>query len=423
MGGSHSNIVADMITADVIIIGAGAAGLMTAISASETEDKKIILLDSSPFPGKKILMSGGGRCNITNADLNFKNYFGESPNAVKKVILQFPPEKVIDFFHQHQVKTKIEKPWNKYFPVSDDAKTVLNALLSIVRQQNIHQHFDEKVISFNPDDNGHWQIETHKNRYKTKQIVLAFGGFSYPHTGSDGSLWKNLTRLEIPLIEPHPALTPLKTSDKITHELSGLTHWCGFTVFRDNDRIFTENNSLLFTHDGLSGPGILDISQWFTHQKPNHEFKLEISFLSEKNDEELSAIITTEALKNPSLQIEKFLQHNLPNRLSVMLTSLSDCSGKSLNQLTKKDRQNLIRNILHFTPTISGHFGYKKAEVTAGGIPFSEIDLKTMQLKRFPGLFAVGEVVNVHGIVGGYNFQWAWSSGWVCGKSLKQPVV
>lgn len=419
MGDSHTGAVAVMITSDIIIIGAGAAGLMTAISASEKSDRKIILLDSSPFPGKKILMSGGGRCNITNANLNFKNYFGESPNAVKKVILQFPPEKVIDFFNRQNVKTKIEKPWDKFFPVSDDAKSVLNALFAVVRQQKILQHYDEKVLSFQPTNEEKWQVETNRNKYLTKQLVLAFGGFSYPHTGSDGSLWKNLTTLGISIAEPHPALTSLKTADKITHQLSGLTHWCGFQILQNQNKIFSEENSLLFTHDGLSGPGILNVSQWFTADKPNTSCKLEISFIPEMNDEELSNTLTTEALKNPSHQIEKFLQSKLPNRLAVMLTSLSDCSGKTLNQLTKKDRQHIIRNTLHFSPTINGHFGYKKAEVTAGGIPFSEIDSKSMQLKRFPGLFAVGEVVNVHGIVGGYNFQWAWSSGWVCGKSLE----
>lgn len=403
---------------DVIIIGAGAAGLMTAISTNRHHpNAKILLLDSSPFPGKKILMSGGGRCNVTNAELDFKNYFGESPNAIKKVILQFPPKDVVRLFEDEGVQLKIEKPWFKYFPVSNQAKTILDVLLGLIKRKSIQRAFGETVLSFSLFTN-QWKVVTPNHDYITDKLVLASGGFSYPHTGSDGRLWKLAEKMGISIVKEQAALTPLKTSDNIFHLLSGLTIDCQFKIYGHSKLIFTEINSLLFTHDGLSGPGILNISHWFTTKAPNNVFKLEISFLPESNEDIFLTTLKLTVHQQPKQKIETFLQTLLPIRLSETLCHLSQCPNKPLNQLTTNDKKNLTRLLFHFEPNISGHFGFKKAEVTAGGIPFSEINLKTMELKRFPGLYAVGEIVNVHGIVGGYNFQWAWSSGWVCGKNL-----
>lgn len=402
---------------EILIIGGGAAGMMTAISAALHQKEKVTLLDSSAKPGQKILMSGGGRCNITNAKLEFSNYFGESPNAIKKVILQFPPEKVIEFFNTEGLQTKIEKPWNKYFPATDQAESVLQVLTKKLKQLNVELIYPEKVEDFF-QENELWVIKTDRQHYTTKKLILAFGGFSYPHTGSDGLLWKVLDRLHIEIKKPRPALTPLKTADSFTHQISGVTHWVKIKVIQNNKLIFSEENSVLFTHDGLSGPGILNASQWFTHSKMTDEFILEFSFLPDETEELFDLKILTFSQNYPNTKIEKFLSQFIPNRLAEVITTQTKTSGKTLNQLTKTERKETLKFLFHFRPSVSGHAGYKKAEVTAGGIPFSELDLKSMQLKKFPNLYAVGEVVNVHGIIGGYNFQWAWSSGWVCGKNL-----
>ena len=402
---------------NILIIGSGAAGMMTAISAGIHGARNITLLDVSPNPGMKILMSGGGRCNITNANLDFKNYFGESPNAIKKVILQFPPEKVIEFFENEGLSTKIEDPWKKYFPVIDDAQSVLNVLFNKLKELEVELIYPQKVTDFFPENNV-WIVKSDSHVYETVQLVLAFGGFSYPHTGSDGSLWRVLKKLKIDIKNDHAALTPIKTSDKDTHDISGVTQWCKISVKQAEKIIFTENNSILFTHDGLSGPGILDISQWFTSREFSNLYKLELSFLPDKNKEEFEQIILNSAPENQKQLVSKLLSKFIPNRLSELISIRTKTVGKSVNQLSKSERKEILTQLFHFSPTVSGHFGYKKAEVTAGGIPFSEMDLKTMQIKKYPNLFAVGEVVNVNGIIGGYNFQWAWSSGWVCGKNL-----
>ncbi len=402
---------------NILIIGSGAAGMMTAISAGIHGAKNIALLDVSPNPGMKILMSGGGRCNITNANLDFKNYFGESPNAIKKVILQFPPKQVIEFFESEGLSTKIEEPWKKYFPFDDKAESVLKVLLRKLKELDVELIYPEKVTDFFPEQD-YWIVETDRDSYQTKKLVLAFGGFSYPHTGSDGSLWRVLKKLGIELKNDHAALTPIKTFDKDTHDISGVTQWCEISVKQNDKIIFAEDNSILFTHDGLSGPGILDISQWFTSREFSNLYKLELSFLPDKNEEEFEQIILNSAPDNQKQLVSKLLSKFIPNRLSELISVRTKTVGKSVNQISKSERKEILNQLFHFSPTVSGHFGYKKAEVTAGGIPFSEMDLKTMQIKKYSNLFAVGEVINVNGIIGGYNFQWAWSSGWVCGKNL-----
>ncbi|MCA0447415.1 MAG: aminoacetone oxidase family FAD-binding enzyme [Bacteroidetes bacterium] len=400
----------------VIIAGAGAAGLMAAISAGRAGAKNVLLLDASERPGTKILMSGGGRCNITNAEMDFRNFRGESVNGIKKVILQFPPDKVVDFFISAGVKTKVEEPWNKVFPVSDSASNVLNSLLAEVRKYDISFKYPVKLNSLS-QVGSIWECETDKGSFSSETVILATGGFSYPHTGSDGSIWTVLRNMGVTLVQPRAALTPLKCSDHDLHALSGLTVWCRIKVRENGKEVFNHENSLLFTHDGLSGPGILNASEWFTDQKLRKVTELTIGFFPEENENEVREWLTDEIKNNPTIKLSKLLRTKLPDRLAAVLINRLDFTDISIGQLPREKRNKLIALLTDFKPDISGHSGFKKAEVTAGGVPFSEINLATMEVKQFPGLFLAGEIINVHGIIGGYNFQWAWSSGWLAGKS------
>ncbi|MBN8706192.1 MAG: aminoacetone oxidase family FAD-binding enzyme [Bacteroidetes bacterium] len=394
---------------------------MSAISAKRAGADQVLLLDASERPGTKIVMSGGGRCNLTNAELDFRDFRGESANGIKKVILQFPPEKVIQFFNSLGVKTKTEEPWHKIFPVSDSAQTVLSTLLNEVRKNHVNLKFPEKVISFS-FDKSLWKVTTQNEVFLGRSLVLAPGGFSYPHTGSDGVLWKVLEKLGVSLVSPKAALTTLKCSDQDLHTLSGLTIWCRFRVRVDGKVIFNQENSLLFTHDGLSGPGILNASEWFTGNDLKKPAELSISFFPNENENEIRDWLGSEIKKTPASKLIRLLKTKLPERLAVALENRLDSPDISIGHLSKEKRNKLIELLTDFKPVISGHSGYKKAEVTAGGIPFSELNLATMEFKRFPGLYAAGEIVNVHGIIGGYNFQWAWSSGWVAGKSASEKI-
>lgn len=401
-----------------IIIGAGAAGMMTAISARLHGAEDIAIIDASRRIGLKILMSGGGRCNITNADLDFKKYFGESSRAIRKIILQFPPEKMIHFLKENGVKTKVEEPWNKYFPVTDKAGTIVEALLDKLAELNVTILHPVKVNNFQQQSKG-WGLSTSEGEFECQNLVMAFGGFSYPHTGSDGTLWPKLKSLGIKVKKDHAALTPIRTSDCDAHELAGVALWCLLKVRckKSNKVVFQDSNSCLFTHSGMSGPGILNISQWFTGDNPEN-YQLEVSFLPEMNEEEFRGEFTEVSRKRNKEKVFTYLSEKVPKRLAQMICQRAKLDKTTLGQVSKKQRSAMVQNLFYFTPKISGHFGYKKAEVTAGGIPFSEIQLTNMSIKDHPGLYAVGEVVNVHGVIGGYNFQWAWSSGWICGKCL-----
>lgn len=405
----------------VIIAGAGAAGLMAAISAERAGAKRILLLDASERPGTKIVMSGGGRCNITNADLDFKNFRGESVNGIKKVILQFPPEKVIQFFNYAGVQTKIEAPWNKVFPVSDLATSVLNALLKEVKLLGISFKYPAKIKSFSRVGSK-WKVECGGGSFSGETLILATGGFSYPHTGSDGSLWSVLKKMGIEVIPPKAALTPLKCSDHDLHSLSGLTVWCRLFVRESGKVVFNQENSLLFTHDGLSGPGILNASEWFTDPEIKKFTELSIHFFPEKNENEVREWLSDEIRKNPVKKLSKLFKAKLPDRLAETVIKRLETGDISIGQLPREKRNTLLSLLTDFKPVISGHSGFKKAEVTAGGVPFSEINLASMELKKLPGVFIAGEIVNVHGSIGGYNFQWAWSSGWLAGKSSAAKI-
>jgi len=400
---------------EVIIIGAGAAGLMATLSALTAGGRRILLLDASENPGGKIRMSGGGRCNITNSCLDLHLYRGESVHAVKKVILGFPPEKVMEFFESAGVRLKSEAPWNKVFPVSDSAETVLRALLRGLKSEEITFRFPEKVETFYREEAG-WVVQTNRARYFSKTVLLAPGGFSYPHTGSDGKLWGCLSRLGISIQQPKPALTPLKTRESGLHDLAGLTVWVKTTVRETGKVVFSEKNSLLLTHDGFSGPAAMNVSEWFSETGQN-QTTLEIHWIPDQNENGIRNWLLQEIAASPSKKMPSVLKSVLPERLAVVFCRMAGISEVSLNQIGKSRLSALITLLTAFSPEITGTSGFKKAEVTSGGIRFSELELSTLELRRFPGLFAAGEIINVHGIIGGYNFQWAWSSGWLAGLS------
>ena len=395
-----------------IIVGAGAAGMMTAIAAANHGAKRILILNATPRLGLKILMSGGGRCNITNAKLQYQKFYGESKNAIKKIIKQFPPQKVIDFFEEEGLKTKVEEPWYKYFPVDNKAKSVLDTLLNKLKKLDVQIEYPVVVDKFSFVENC-WHVSAQDKQYSCDHLVIASGGFSYPHTGSDGKLWQNLAQMGIQMKKPIPALTPIKTSNTLFHKLKGLSLPCMVMVKKQQKTIHQEHNSVLFTHFGLSGPCILNISHWFTDNAT--DTTLVVNLLPQYQRD----VFEKELLQQPhNAKVANFLQQFFQRRLGETLVAMSCPLEQTIGQLTKKQRKSLLNNIFEQHFQVTDTLGYKKAEVTCGGVEFSEVDLKTMELKNFPQLYVVGEIVNVHGDIGGYNFQWAWSSGWVCGKAI-----
>lgn len=400
-----------------LIVGAGAAGMMAAVAAGLHGAKDVVLLDGSPRPGLKLTMCGGGRCNLTNSQLQWDGFSGESQSAIKKVIRQFPPERVVQFFESAGLKLKIEEPWHKYFPANDSAHAVVKLFHRKLEELHMPIVYPRKVNNFYPDAGG-WQVVTEQAIYWAQQLVLAAGGLSYPQTGSDGSIWNILRNLGVSLEEPYPALTPLFTSDTDFQSLTGIALPCRVKVKQAGKTIFEDGNPVLFTHIGLSGPAILNCSQWFTKKTAPDQLTLTISFLPEYRPDQFEQELIAAVAQTPNLKLVKYLDTYFPGRVAQVLAERSGVAEKQLRELTKTERRTVVEQIFQFQPSITGNGGYTMAEATGGGIPFAELELATMRMKKYDHLYAAGEIVNVHGSIGGYNLQWAWSSGYVCGKAI-----
>jgi predicted Rossmann fold flavoprotein len=404
--------------ADIAIIGAGAAGLFAAIFAGRTNpNRTIVALDGARKLGAKILVSGGGRCNVTHDEIDERAYAGSSRNAIKKVLRRFDVPQTVAFFRELGVELKREET-GKLFPVTDDADTVLAALLSAARTANVrllHPYRVEAITKTHDDFilSGEW------GTLQANHIILATGGRSLPKSGSDGGGYKLVQALGHTITRRvFPALVPLTLPrGHFLTELSGITLPTTVEVrAASGKRLAAFTNSTLLTHFGLSGPSILDISRYYTDAKLDDPgTTLVINWLPDQTTEAVERDL--QALGRTTLL--RYGMAHLPERLVRAL-----CSGAGLepatpgDQLTREQRRAFARALTALPLPITGDRGYTYAEVTAGGVPLAEIHLDTMESRVCPGLYLCGELCDVDGRIGGYNFQWAWASGYVAGVSV-----
>jgi predicted Rossmann fold flavoprotein len=407
---------------DIVIIGAGAAGLMAAIWAGRTfPNRSVMVVDGARTLGAKILVSGGGRCNVTHDEVNESAYAGSSRNAIKKVLRRFDVAETTTFFRELGVKLKREET-GKLFPTTDSARTVLDVLLNAAhaahvtikhpcRVETIDKHGDQFVIA------GEWgQLEANK-------VVLATGGQSLPKSGSDGhgfaltrSLGHSITR------RVFPALVPLTLPrDHFICGLSGLTLPTTLDLRSPTGKkLVSFTDSTLCTHFGLSGPSVLDMSRYFIAAKlDDPDSMLTINWLPDTSTEQIESEIQNLGRGTP----QKLLSGRLPERL---LRALCADAGVDVStpgdQLTREQRKMLARSLTQLALPITGNRGYNYAEVTAGGVPLAELHLETMESRVCPGLYLCGEICDVDGRIGGFNFQWAWASGYVVGNSIGRTI-
>jgi len=392
---------------DVIIIGAGAAGLMTAIVAKQG-GAEVLLLEGQNKPGAKILMSGGTRCNVTNKEITQKDYNSQQMLSVRNILRAFDNEDTLKFFNERGVEMVLEKT-GKYFPKSNSGKTILEVLL---KEAAGCMKTNCKVQSMGLKD-GVFEASGEGFCFKGKNIVLATGGLSYPSTGSDGVGYRLAAALGHNLIETSPALTPLTTNDEEFKSLAGIALPVRLDFYVDGKKAVSFEDSFLFTHFGFSGPVVLDISRHWLRAKGKKE--LLANFLPQLEEGELEKVLLS--AKNKT--VKTVLSEYLPQRLVDVLLSRSEIStGIPLNQLSKDRRQKLLMLCLRNPLAITGTLGYSKAEITAGGIDWSKVNGKTLESKIQPGVFFVGEILDVDGRIGGFNFQWAWASGHVAGREI-----
>ncbi len=404
---------------DVVIVGAGAAGLMAAIWAGKTHpERSIVVVDGAKKIGAKILVAGGGRCNVTHHHVDPKRYAGSSKSAISKVLRRFDVPETTQFFRQQGVVLKREET-GKLFPTTDSAKDVLDALLKAAKEANVHIYNPRRVETIDRTSTG-FLVGGPWGHVQCEQLVLATGGKSLPKSGSDGKGFEFAQSFGHEVTRTFPALVPLTLpKDDLIRQLSGITLPTTLRLHSSTGKHIIEfTNSTLCAHFGLSGPSVLDISRYYLDLKSTDPGAyLSINWLPDTVKEDLD--IDLQKLGHRS--VRRYLQNcNLAERLVKMLFTFCELEFDILgDQLQRPQRRRLVQATTEMRLDISGNRGYTFAEVTAGGVPLSELFLEKMESRCCPGLFLCGEICDVDGPIGGFNFQWAWASGYVVGTSLQ----
>lgn len=392
---------------DIAVAGAGAAGLMAAIFAGRTRPgARIVLLDGAERLGAKILISGGGRCNVTHDVVNPDDFNGKH-NSIAKVLRTFTVEQTIEFFRDLGVHLKREET-GKLFPVTDRAKTVLDALLDAARDAGVEIRTNHRVESCSAGVLAGPSFEI-----AAEKIILATGGRSVPKTGSDGHGYEMVRSLGHTVTRVFPGLVPLVIEgDHWIKQTSGTSADVELAVLSSTNRVVRrESGSILFTHFGISGPVTLDISRhWIDARHSDPGTTLVANFLPGETFESVERLLVD--TRNPRATIGSLFRARVPERVLAAIAPAT-----ALARLSRDERRNAIRQLTAMQIPVTRDRGFDYAEVTAGGVPLSEVNLSTLESRRSPRLFLCGEILDVDGKIGGYNFQWAWASGRLAGIS------
>ena len=386
---------------DVIIIGAGAAGMMSAIEAGK-RGRKVLLVDHSRKIGEKIRISGGGRCNFTNTNTHPSKFISKNPNFAISALSQYTQNDFTDLIKKHKIEFH-EKKLGKLF-CDGSAQQIIDMLLSECEMANVTLWRGVVVENIDKQDD-QYLINVNSEKYLCNSLVIATGGLSIPKIGASKFGYEIARKFDLNIVETFPALVPLTFNEKILimcRELSGLSLGA---IVSFNKTLFEEG--MLFTHRGLSGPSILQISSyWKLGNYININLSPHLNIFNLLEDRKES---------NPKQDINTIIAEILPKRLAHMICSENNING-NISELSNKNLIKLSDAIHSWMIKPTGTEGYRTAEVTLGGIDTDEISSKTMMSLKNPGLFFIGEVLDVTGHLGGYNFQWAWSSGFVAGQ-------
>ncbi|MDB4613625.1 NAD(P)/FAD-dependent oxidoreductase [Candidatus Pelagibacter sp.] len=386
---------------DVIIIGAGAAGMMSAIEAGK-RGRKVLLVDHYKKIGEKIRISGGGRCNFTNINTNPNKFLSQNPKFVRSALSQYTQNDFINLINKYEIKFH-EKKLGQLF-CDHSAQQIVEMLLKECELANVTV-LKEFIIKSVEKDNDQYLVSTETEKYSSESLIVATGGLSVPKIGATSYGYEIAKKFDHNIIETLPALVPLTFNEKILEICKELTGLSVEAIVSFNKVLFQEG--MLFTHRGLSGPSILQISSYWKQGdniKVNLSPKLNVYQLLEEKRK-----------LNPKFDILNIVSEILPKRLAQIICSENNVSG-NISELSNKILKQLSENINSWLINPTGSEGYRTAEVTLGGVDTKELSSKTMMSNKHNNLFFIGEVVDVTGHLGGYNFQWAWSSGYVAGQ-------
>ena len=399
----------------VLVAGAGASGLMAAIAAARS-GAKVTILEAMDRPGRKLLVTGNGRCNLTNLDPELSSaYHGADPVFAKSVIEQFPPEKTLDFFHGLGLLTTDRSGY--VYPYTNQASSILEVLLTEVRRLKIKVKLSEKIERIFREE-GQWKVQTATWTYPCDSLILCCGSKCMPQTGSDGSGYALAASAGLSVHTPSPALTPLLCEGKFLSSLAGVRCHARVTLLRGREvLVASECGELQWTKYGISGIAVFQLSRHVSCASKSERFAAEIDLLDPYSDDEVLSMLRTRALALQQEKVSAVLRGILPEKLIPVIQEKAGIPVKmTCAALDEKSMDALLHTCRAFRLTITGTKDFDTCQVCAGGVDLSALSPETMECRSVPGLYFAGELLDVDGPCGGYNLQWAWSSGYVAGR-------
>lgn len=390
---------------DVIIIGAGAAGMFCAAQAGQL-GRRVLLLDNGKKAGRKILMSGGGRCNFTNMHTEPAAYLSHNPHFCKSALARYNQWDFIDLVNRHGIAYH-EKTLGQLF-CDDSAQQIVDLLLKECDAGQVTLRLRSEVLSVERGDSG-YTLQLNGTSVQAEKLVIASGGLSMPGLGATPFGYKVAEQFGLKVFPTRAALVPFTLHKPLLEQLNTLSGVAlPTTITAQDGTLFKE--AMLFTHRGLSGPAVLQISSYW---QPGEFVTIDLSPATSLDD-----FIHVQREAHPNLSLKNSLAKILPKRLVEVLQELKQIPDVTLKQLNSKQQGELVNTLHQWRVQPNGTEGYRTAEVTLGGVDTTQLSSKTMEARDVPGLFFIGEVVDVTGWLGGYNFQWAWSSAWACAQAL-----
>ncbi|MFA5961674.1 MAG: NAD(P)/FAD-dependent oxidoreductase [Parcubacteria group bacterium] len=410
---------------DVAVIGAGPAGMMAAGRAAEL-GAKVVLLEKNSALGKKLLLTGNGRCNITQVDHDARGFvekLGRNGKFIFSAFSAFGPNEVVEFFEKNNLPTKVEKG-GRVFPVSDDAIDVLSVLTKYLKDNGAEIITGAQVLGFESDGNKISGIKVDQEIIAADKFILCTGGKAYPATGSTGDGYTWAKELGHTIITPAPALAPIKVKEDWISELQGLSlENALINLWQDEKKQASFQGEMLFTHFGLSGPMIIDASKVVNALLQKGSVVIELELFPEFSVSELDKKLVLAFEENNRKDIKNYFRELLSRKMLDLILKLAQIDpDKKLNFLTKKERQKIVALLKSLKFTISDVMGFESAMITSGGVALKEIDPKTMRSKIMENLFFAGEMIDLDGPTGGYNLQICWSTGHLAGSSASRII-
>lgn len=407
---------------DVIVIGGGPAGMMAAGRAGE-RGKKVLLIEKNDSLGKKLLITGGGRCNVTNAQFDTHKLLAKFKDGGKflfSAFSQWNVNETLEFFHSRNMETKIEKEL-RVFPVSESAQSVWDTLVQYLKENNVTIISNSPVSGFVKEYGKIIGVNVKKKIIKGKSFILSTGGISRPETGSTGDGYKWLSEIGHTVIQPEPSLVPISAKDKWVKRLAGVSiPDVKITVTQNEQKQETSHGKILFTHVGLTGPTILNMSKNIGELLKYGDVMLVLDLLPTYDHGKLNSALQEIFKINDKKMFKNSLNELIPSAVVPIITELSGIDPDTkCNSVTREQRMQLIALLKNIPINVKGLLGVDKAVISNGGVIPEEVDFKTMSSRLYPNLYLVGDILNIDRPSGGYSLQLCWTTGFVAGDSVE----